>query len=277
MIKKIAFVGLGLLGGSLAKRIRQNHPAIKLYATTHSAQTTALALSEGVIDEAGDLATVVADADIIFIATPLELITKHVVQSYKQSKPDAIIVDIGSTKTATCKALQKYANKFIGGHPMAGTEKTGYVYSFAEMLDQAMFVLTPYKNTPKKKLEILKSFIKELGMRTTNMSPDVHDTAVAAISHVPYFTAAALVGLADTQEKKALAATGFQSTTRVAGSDAAWGVGVAHTNKKPVLKELKRLQKELAVIVKLIETGNTKKLRVLLEQRRQHRFEMYPQ
>lgn len=277
MIQNVAFIGLGLLGGSLAKRIRQKHPGLKLYANTHSAQTMALALSAGVVDVTGDLETVVREADLIFIATPLEFITKSIVQTYKKSKPEAIIVDLGSTKTDICKAMQGYADKFIGGHPMAGTEKTGYTNSFPEMLDNAMFVLTPYKKTPKKKLEILRNFIQDLDMRTTMMLPEVHDTAVAAISHVPYFTAAALVGLADTSEKKALAATGFQSSTRVAGSDADWGVGVAMTNKKAVLKELQHLQKELMLIKKLIATDNTKKLKLMLEKRRQHRLGMYPQ
>jgi len=272
MFQKVAFIGLGLIGGSIARAIREKYPNIILSAKTSSAKTIAYAYDHGIIqDTPGNLSDLCADADLIIIATPIELIPDYVRRIYSLCKSDAIIIDTGSTKQQIMDSLKKYSDKFIGCHPMFGSEKTGVEYSASGLIKGARFVFTPYKNTPETKLLLALKFFKSLGTRPCKADAREHDSAVAAISHVPYFNAAALVALADNDIKHALAATGFNSCTRVAESDPGWGIDVANTNKKEIVRHLKKLRKELGWLESLIAGKRHKELREYLTASRQLR------
>ena len=276
MLQKVAFVGLGLIGGSIARAIREKFPRTLISAKTTSAQTIAYAYDHGIIqDTPGSLAALCQDADLVIIATPIELITDYAQRVYPLCKPDAVIIDTGSTKQQIVESLKKYADKFIGCHPMFGSEKTGLENSSSRLLKGARFVFTPYRNTPEVKLLRMLKFFKALGARPCRASAREHDTSVAAISHAPYFNAAALLSLADNDTKRALAATGFQSCTRVAGADPGWGVDIARTNKKEIVRQLKKLRKELGWLEFLIAKNRYKELREYLRLNQQIRREIY--
>ena len=265
MFQKVAFIGMGLVGGSIAKAIREKYPHILLSAKTSSAKTIAYAYDNGIIqDTPGNLSALCQDADLIIISTPIELIPDYVRRVYSLCKADTVIIDTGSTKQQIVDSLKKYADKFIGCHPMFGSEKTGIENSASKLLKGARFVFTPYKNTPSTKLLFTLKFFKSLGVRPCRASAQEHDAAVAAISHVPYFNAAALLSLADNDTKRALAATGFQSCTRVAESDPVWGMDIARTNKKEIVRYFKKLRKELGWLEFLIAKGRHKELREYL-------------
>ncbi|MDR2431307.1 MAG: prephenate dehydrogenase [Candidatus Margulisbacteria bacterium] len=276
MLQKVAFIGLGLIGGSIARAIREKYPGITLAARTASAKTLAYAADSGIIQETpGSLALLARDADLIIIATPIELILDYLKQVYPLCKPEAIIIDTGSTKQQIVEGAKKYADKFIGCHPLFGSEKTGIEYADSALLKGARFVFTPLQNTPETKLLTVLKFFKRLGARPCRAGAGEHDEAVAAISHVPYFNAVALLQLADNDAKRALAATGFQSCTRVAESDPVWGAAIARTNKKAILRGLKNLQKELRWLATLIGKNQIKELIRYLEVSRQIRREIY--
>ncbi|MDR1452366.1 MAG: prephenate dehydrogenase [Candidatus Margulisbacteria bacterium] len=276
MFQKVAFVGLGLIGGSIARAIRQKYPATWIAAKTASSKTLAYAYDSGLVQETpGNITALCHDADLIIVATPLELIVPYVKQIYLTAKPDAIILDTGSTKGQIVGALKKYSAKFIGCHPMFGSEKTGIACSSAELLRGARIIFTPYKNTPRGKLLAVLQFFKSLGARPCQADAREHDAAVAAVSHTPYFNAVALLQLADNDTKRALAATGFQSCTRVAESDPLWGVEVARTNRREVLRHLKKLQREISWLEQLIGHGDYKGLKEYLEFGRQIRRVIY--
>ncbi|MDR1998199.1 MAG: prephenate dehydrogenase/arogenate dehydrogenase family protein [Candidatus Margulisbacteria bacterium] len=278
MFQKVAFIGLGLIGGSIARAIREKYPRVRLAARTASTQTLAYACDQGLIQETpGNLALLAGDADLIILATPIELIPEYLRQVYPCAGPGAVIIDTGSTKARIVEGAKKYADKFIGCHPMFGSEKSGVQNADSRLLRGARFVFTPYKNTPEPKLRAVQQFFKALGARPCRTGAREHDAAVAAISHVPYFNAAALLRLADDDARRALAATGFQSCTRVAESDPDWGLDIARTNKKEVLSGLQTLQKELRCLEKLITRAQFPALRCYLELSRQTRRKIYPQ
>ncbi|GBR77470.1 prephenate dehydrogenase [Candidatus Termititenax dinenymphae] len=276
MFQKIAFIGLGLIGGSLARAAREKFPSVWISAKTASSKTLAYAYDNGIIQGTpGSLAELVGDADLIILATPIELITAYVKQIYPLTKPGAIIIDTASTKQQIVTELKKYSDKFIGCHPMFGSEKTGIANSSAALLHGTRVAFTPYKNTPRGKLLAVMQFFKRLGCRPCKLGAKEHDAAVASISHIPYFGAVALLQLADDATKAALASTGFQSCTRVAESDPLWGVEVARSNRKEVLRHLKKLQRELSWIEQLIGRGDYKGLKEYLEFSRQIRRGIY--
>jgi prephenate dehydrogenase len=277
MFNKIAFVGLGLIGGSLARRIREVFPNIIISATARSSETISYALRNNIIDEtAADLEMVVHNAKLIIVATPLDLIVNYVHKLVSLVSPEAVIVDIGSTKGMLCKQLKKYTNFFIGGHPMCGTEKTGIQNADPRILDDAVFALTPYTNTPTAKVSALTEFLKNLKMRPEIFDPLEHDEAVAAISHLPYFVASALLQNAGAPAAKKLAASGFRSTTRVAESDPVWGLDIAKTNKKALLRQLSVLQKNLKAFKALIAEDRYAEILKLLKTNREVRRSIYP-
>lgn len=277
MFNKVAFIGLGLIGGSLARRIREVFPNVLISAVARSTETINYALQNNIIDEtASDLEMVVHNAKLVIVATPIEQITEYVKKVIPLVSAETLIIDIGSSKTMICKELKKYANLFIGGHPMCGTEKTGIANSDPTILDNAKFALTPYSSTPKVKLAQLKEFIVALKMQPEIFAPEEHDQAVAAISHLPYFLSSTLVQNASTPAAKKLAATGFKSTTRLAESDPLWGIDIAKTNKKSLLKQFMIFQKNLAVIKKLIVEENYPELAKLLKANREKRRSIYP-
>lgn len=277
MFNKIAFVGLGLLGGSLAKRIREVFPNVTISAIARSKETIQYALENSIIDESSpEIAMVVHNAKLVIIATPLELIVPTVKKVIPHISEDTIVIDIGSAKNEICSSLKKYSKNFIGGHPMCGTEKIGIRNSFAEILDGAKFVLTPFTNTPSEKLKTLHDFIYALKMLPFILKPQEHDNAVAAISHLPYFVANTLLANARTLASRKLAASGFKSTTRVGESDPAWGKEIAKSNKKALLAEISFFQKNLAAIKKLITQNKYAQLTKLLEKNQQLRRSIYP-
>jgi prephenate dehydrogenase len=249
----VTFIGLGIIGGSIAKKIKQAYPQTKIIAISRTTETTEYALRNNIIDEAAtSIPEAVRDADIVFVATPIEQIAASVAAAYKHSPAKAIIIDIGSTKLSLSKQLKKYRQKYIGGHPMFGSEKTGIQFSDPALAYEALFVLTPYKESPTQKLSTISEYLRRLDFRIFTTTPADHDAGVAAISHVPYLSAVALLRIAQTPASKMMAASGFKSCTRVGESDPAWGMDIAKTNTKEILRALSKLIKELQQIKSLI-------------------------
>lgn len=277
MFNEIVFIGLGLIGGSLARKIKQVSPKTTIKAKARSQETIQYALKEKIIDDStNDLAKLVKDADLVVIATPINKTIDYVKEIYPLVKDSAIIIDVASTKVKIVAALKKFADKFIGGHPMFGAEIFGIKNSDPSMIEGAKFIITPDFQTPKEKLDLLKKFIEDIGMVGMELDPKQHDQEVAAVSHLPYFTAAALLCNVKDKTQKDLAATGFKSTTRVAASDPLWGKEIAEHNKEAIVEQLDNMVGELTVIKDFIEKQDLDSLRSYLENSRAIRMELYP-
>lgn len=248
-IKKIGFIGFGLIGGSLAKAIKVIHPNALIFAFDYhnNPPSTDLkdAISDGILDHVTyDLAADFSDCDLIFLCAPVLANISYLSSLKPIVKPSCIITDVGSVKGNIHKAVDELGMQelFIGGHPMTGSEKTGYASSYALLLENAYYILTPTSTTPKDKLDLLHRLVEDMGSLPILLDSMEHDKITAAISHLPHIVAAQLVNLIrgsdDVSEKmKQLAAGGFKDITRIASSSPQMWQNICLTNSK-VIKDI---------------------------------------
>ncbi len=239
----IGFLGLGLIGGSIAQAIKSAFPDTKIQVYTRRKNPD---LEQGVKD--GILSGLVYDinsefssCDIIFLCAP---VLKNI-EFLHHLKPliheNCILTDVGSVKGNIHKAARDLGleHNFIGGHPMAGSEKTGYANSSAELLKNSYYLLTPTPHTSEANLQLLLSLLKCTGSKCVIVDPEKHDDITAAISHVPHIVAATLVNMVrenDTPESfmKAFAAGGFKDITRIASSSPEMWENICLSNKDSI-------------------------------------------
>lgn len=223
---KVGFIGLGLIGGSIAKAIRQYYPDTKIVAFDKNKESLALAVNESITDE---ICTSIDDSflhcDYIFLCTPVAFNTAYLRQLEPFLHPDLIITDVGSVKTSIHEEvdLLHLGKYFIGGHPMAGSEKSGFCNAKAMLIENAYFILTPSSEISDGKVADYKEFVQSLKALPVILDYKEHDRITGTISHLPHIIAATLVNFVkDTDTKnewmKRLAAGGFKDITRIASS-----------------------------------------------------------
>ena len=248
--KHIGFIGFGLIGGSIAKALKKTSPDISIYAYNHldyPNEELELARSDKVIDKIYvSLEELVPKCDIIFLCTPVLTNIAYLSKIKPYINSNCIITDVGSVKgnIHDCVEELNLENNFIGGHPMTGSEKTGYKNSYDLLLENAYYILTPTEKTPREMVDFLYSLVKDIGSIPIILDAKDHDEITAAISHVPHIIAAQLVNLvADSGDKadkmKALAAGGFKDITRIASSSPTMWQNICLTNGDEIKKILK--------------------------------------
>lgn len=260
---KIGMVGLGLIGGSIAKGIKRKHPEWPIVAYNRTIASLHEAKADGSIDIMVDaIDERVCDVDVLYFCTPVETAVLKMKEAIPYLGKNTIITDVGSTKAAIYESVKELglSDRFIGGHPMAGSEKSGYKYSKAHLLENAYYVLTPGEGASDDKLEIMKGISEDLSAITVVLSPYEHDEAVAAISHFPHLMACALVNQVRKEDtsgiRKTLAAGGFKDITRIASSSPVMWEQICMTNQEPIAGFIKRFIKELEGILDDVENGN---------------------
>ncbi|HHW67615.1 MAG TPA: prephenate dehydrogenase [Epulopiscium sp.] len=244
-MNKVGIIGLGLIGGSLAKALKQKCNINNIIAMDIENSALKKALDEKVIN---DFTTVVdehfSDCDLIFICTPVKQISSYVKKLLPFIKDDCILTDVGSTKSVILNELNVILDNtnihFIGGHPMTGSEKAGYGASKGHLFENAYYILTPQPSTPENKVEQLKNIIVSIGAIPVILSPQDHDLVTASISHVPHILASALVNMVKSLDGKdkymhKLAAGGFKDITRIASSSPEMWHNICMTNQKEIL------------------------------------------
>lgn len=246
MKHKIGFIGLGLIGGSIAKAIRQYYPDYEIVAFDKSKETLALATQDSVIDVA---ATTIDDnfyhCDYIFLCAPVAFNTAYLSQVSKYLKGDCILTDVGSVKTSIHKEVESLGLEeyFIGGHPMAGSEKSGFANSKAMLIENAYYILTPTTKVSKEKIDRYEKFVADLKAIPVILDYNEHDYITGTISHLPHIIASTLVNFVkdtDTKDElmKNLAAGGFKDITRIASSSPTMWQHILLKNKDYVSKIL---------------------------------------
>ena len=248
-IRTIAIIGLGLIGGSLADLLHEHDPDLVLLGVDTDARTRELAKAAWFSGVYTHLSELPQSVDLVWICTPLELIRETVEALSAHLQGPAILTDVGSLKGRIGSPLLSRDNHvFIPGHPMAGTEKTGFEASAAVILSGAKYLLCP--PTPASpQYDRFAKFLTELGFRVKELSVQAHDEAVALASHFPYIMACLTVSSADAQAGIPYAqvvSSGFRDTTRVASASPRWGTEVCLGNRDA-------LQKALATTVNQIE------------------------
>lgn len=230
-IEKVLIVGIGLIGGSLAKAIKKHYPHINVVGVDPDSRSIELALKDKVIDEPISDASHLGYFDLMFICSPVMNVVASVKKYARYSHLGGIITDVGSAKETIVKDLDSMNDKgynFIGGHPMAGSEKWGYENSTDDLFHGCYYVLTPTSRTETSAYLKLYEFISGLGAKVVTLDAREHDFAVAITSHLPQLISTSLVRLAMEQSKsegslKLLAAGGFKDATRIAsGNPETW-------------------------------------------------------
>lgn len=226
MNEKVGFIGLGLIGGSIAKAIRTYYPDYEIIAFDKNKEALALATQESVIDVA---ATTIDDnfrhCDYIFLCAPVSYNTAYLTQLTGYLHDGCILTDVGSVKTNIHEEVKRLGIEkyFIGGHPMAGSEKSGFANSKAMLLENAYYILTPSATVPRNKVAKYERLVKTLHALPIILDYEEHDLVTGTISHLPHIIASTLVNFVketDTKDElmKHLAAGGFKDITRIASS-----------------------------------------------------------
>ena len=234
----IGIIGLGFMGGSLAKSLSKLATVNKIIAYDLDFTSLQKAKSDKVItDFADSIDNNFSNLDIVFLCTPVKFIKFYVEKLEKVVKKDCIITDIGSTKKEVLEDVKNFDINFIGGHPMIGSERSGYETSIDYLFENSFYILT--QKDSNQQINILKDLIKSIGAIPVIIDENKHDYITAVISHVPHIVAAALVNLVKSlddknETMKMLAAGGFKDTTRIASSDPIMWQHICMTNRDEI-------------------------------------------
>jgi cyclohexadieny/prephenate dehydrogenase len=270
LFEKIALVGIGLIGSSLARVIAREGLAGHVAISTRSPDTLKRAEELGLGDSySTDAAEVVRDADLVIVSVPVGssgAVAREIAPALKKG---AILTDVGSTKASVIAQMQPYVPEgvhFIPGHPLAGTEKSGPDAGFAELFENRWCIFTPLPDTDPAALERLAEFWRRCGANIDTMDPAHHDMTLAIVSHLPHIIAYNIVGTADDlqsvtkSEVIKYSASGFRDFTRLAASDPTMWRDVCLHNKDAILEMLARFSEDLASLQRAIRWGDGDKL-----------------
>jgi len=259
----VAIVGVGLIGGSLGMALRERRLASEVVGVGRNPESLAPALSLGAIDRfETDLGRGVADADLIVLATPVPQILRDIARLASLLRPGAIVTDVGSTKGEIVAAGEAdLPGIFVGGHPLAGSERSGVEAARLNLFEEATWALTPTGRTPPEALHRVRSLAQGVGARVIELPPASHDRAVAVTSHLPHVLAYALTALAgeraaDEPHLYDLAAGSFASATRVAFSSPELWRDISLSNATALAEAIRAYQEILAEMLRALESGD---------------------
>ncbi len=264
--QRIALIGFGLIGGSIARAARAQGLVGDIVTTARSAKTRARVAELGLVDSVVETnAEAVKDADLVILCIPVGACGPVAQEIAAHLKPGAIVSDVGSVKGAVVRDMAPHlpANAhFVPAHPVAGTEHSGPDSGFAELFINRWCILTPPEGTDRNAVERLRGFWAALGAKVEIMTPDHHDLVLAITSHLPHLIAYTIVGTADelaqvtSSEVIKFSAGGFRDFTRIAASDPTMRRDVFLANKDAVLEMLGTFTEDLSKLTRAIRRGD---------------------
>jgi prephenate dehydrogenase len=271
VIRQLAIVGVGLLGGSVAKAARLGGLARRIVGVGRDPERLRPAVDDGTLDAAViDLDAGVREADLVLLAAPVLAIEGLLERVWRAAPDGAVVTDVGSTKRNIVRAAERLAATrpfaFVGSHPLAGSEQAGYKVARPDLFRGATVVVTPTETTALPALKKTTEFWEALGARVTSLDPETHDRTVAAISHLPHLIACALVDGAVRVEPGALdlAARGFRDTTRIAAGDPDMWTEIFLANRDALTAGVQAFRVALDDLQRAIDAGGTDALRAEL-------------
>lgn len=283
MTTKIAIFGVGLIGGSLALCLKDK-PGFTVVGHSPRPHSLQRMLERGVVDIAtSSMEEAVQDADFIFLCVPVSNLEPYLQQIYNLPlKPGCIITDVGSTKASVVACAQKYSRSdvyFIGGHPMAGSERSGVDAATTLLFENAFYVLTPSPGVPEEVYARLEKLLTYTRAQIVRVNAVEHDEIVGAISHLPHIIAVALVNqICDYNENnelyRTLAAGGFRDITRIASSDPGIWRDILLSNREVLLGLLRDWNREIEGFVSLLEDSNGEGIEKAFQKANQFRSEL---
>ncbi len=267
-------MGLGLVGGSVAHAARARGVAGEIVAVGRTPATLARARAAGVVDRTtSDLAEGVRGADLVVLCAPVGVLPGLVRGAWPHLGPGAVLTDVGSVKAGVVAAAEACPPRdgvaFVGGHPMAGSERSGFEAADPCLFEERLTLLTPTARTHDAALARVSAFWEALGSHVGLLSPEAHDRAVAAVSHLPHLAAYALVAAAE--DVLGLAGPGFHDATRIAASAEALWTDIFRENRQPLLDALAHYRDVLARWEAIIRDGEWETLEAAVGRARKSR------
>jgi cyclohexadieny/prephenate dehydrogenase len=270
MFARVAFIGIGLIGSSLARVMRRDGLASEIVVASRRQETIDRAMELGLCDRTTlSAADAVKDADLVIICTPMSTYKEIATAIAPALMSGAIVTDVGSVKAPTFKslgaALPDYVH-FVPGHPIAGTEHSGPDAGFPELFENRWTILTPAADTDPEAVERVAALWRQAGAKIEMMDPHHHDQVLAITSHLPHLIAYTIVGTADDlgedlkQEVIKFSASGFRDFTRIAASDPTMWRDIFLENRDAVLEVLSRFDEDLTELKRAIRRGDGDKM-----------------
>jgi len=277
MIRKLTIIGPGLLGGSIGMAARQRKVADKVAIWARRLEAADQAFTLGAADEAGsDLRCAVADADFIVFATPIGVMQSLALQIAPLISPACVVTDVGSVKYPVVTALSELFPKFVGSHPMAGSEQAGIEAARRDLFDNAACIITPQPDTDKPAMQTVYDFWKKLGCQVWTLRPEQHDEIIARISHLPHLVAAAVVNIACTDGAKPLdfVGPGFKDFSRIASGPPEMWTEICQENRHEIGRALDTLIEELGKLRAALANNDGVELKTMLKRAKHYRDEL---
>ena len=273
------FIGLGLIGGSIAKAIHSKFPNASLTAYDTNQSSLKLAKKEGVIQNTcSDIGEAFTGCDYIFLCAPVSHNDENLLTLKKYLSADTILTDVGSVKTGIHEHIAELGleSQFIGGHPMTGSERFGYPNSKASLFENAYYILTPTEDVPQEKISAYRDLVLNIGAIPLILPYKQHDFVTAAISHLPHVIAASLVNLVKKSDSedgimKMIAAGGFKDITRIASSSPDMWQQICLTNTENILVLLDKYIQNLTEFKQTLNSENPDKLYQFFDTARAYR------
>lgn len=258
-VKQVTIIGLGLIGGSLGMAMKRRHLAGRVIGWSRKSSTLRQAKRRGAIDVGTtDLARAVQGADLVVIATPVDAIVPIAQRVARWMTPGSILTDVGSVKGAIVQPLERMLPRhirFVGGHPLAGSEQRGIRAACGELFEDSTCILTATNRTNRQAVRAVMRLWKPLVRRVVVMESARHDRLLAAVSHVPHLLAFALVNATD-GAARAIAPRSFLDATRVAQSDPALWDEIFFSNRAALLAAMKSFERHWHVLQSSLSRGN---------------------
>jgi len=270
MFKKICIIGCGLIGSSLARAIKKNNLADKIFSSNRSKEINKKVIELKIVDEShSDTRKMVLDCDLVIIATPLSSYESVILKIKESLKSGSILTDVGSVKGVILKLVEKYVPEnvsWIPSHPIAGTEESGPEAGFSELFKNRWCILTPSQKAKEKDINLLQSFWEKIGSKVDIMEAKKHDHILSITSHIPHLIAYNIVStsLNIQDEKKSeivkYSASGLRDFTRIAASNPIMWRDIFIQNKKNTSEMVNKFIRNLEELKKAIENEDGKKL-----------------
>lgn len=275
----IAFIGFGLIGGSIARGIKRANPNTRIMAYMRNRKKLEQAQNDGIVDEILDgISKQISTCDLIFLCTPVEYNAGYLAEIKPYLNPGALVTDVGSTKTDIHNAVIAAGMEdcFIGSHPMAGSEKTGYENSSDHLLENAYYIITPTETSRQEDIDRLTEVANAIGSIPIVLNYKEHDAIVAAISHLPHIVASSLVNLVRDSDNaegmmKQLAAGGFKDITRIASASPEMWEQICMTNSGNIVTILERYIHSLNQVLNELKSQDSQAVYRLFDQSRIYR------
>ncbi|MEL7565130.1 MAG: prephenate dehydrogenase [Dehalobacterium sp.] len=283
MMKQITIIGLGLIGGSFGLALNKKGKISQVVGFDVNTVSIQQAVSKGAVHwGTTNIKIAVEGADLIILAVPVGQMIKMVQEIIPYLKKQSIIFDVGSTKENLVKEISHILPEhiyFMGGHPMAGSERSGMSGANPYLFENAIYVITPREDTDPGVIETVMELIESVGAKPKIMSPEMHDQAVAGVSHLPYFVAVSLVNTVQELSQSLvdaplLAAGGFRDTTRIAGGDAVMWRDIALSNQENIINMINCFQNQLEITKEHLKHGDGEKLKEMFLKARKSREEI---